>query len=94
MELEDFSSSLSRKDKENTQILIATPENVMEAIEERLEAYGLSCHVRLTSRRWAELMSYHYICDTEFMPLSAFPIKRRVPYARVGDINSGWCCLV
>lgn len=74
LELEDFSSSLSRKDKENTQILIATPENVMEAIEERLEAYGLSCHVRLTSRRWAELMSYHYICDTEFMPLSAFPI--------------------
>lgn len=74
LELEPFAGSLSRKEKENTEILIATPENVMPEIEKSLEGHGLYCHVRLTSRRWAELMGYHYACDREFLPLSALPV--------------------
>lgn len=74
LELEDFAKKLSSKEKKNTEILIATPENVMEAIEKSLDEYGLYCHVRLTSCRWAELMSYCYICEKEFIPLSALPV--------------------
>lgn len=74
LELETFARGLSGEEKGHIEVLIATPENVMGAIEESLEAHGLNCHVRLTSGRWAELMGYHYVCDKEFMPLSALPV--------------------
>lgn len=74
LELKSFSKSLTEQEKENIEILIATPENVMPAIEKSLDEHGFFCHVRLTSMRWAELMRYHYACDKEFIPLSAFPV--------------------
>lgn len=74
VELKTFARRLSKKEKENTVILIATPENMMEAIEKNLDEHGLYSHVRLTSRRWAKLMGYHYVCDREFLPLSALPV--------------------
>lgn len=74
LEVETFARGLSVKEKEHIEVLIATPENVMGTIEKKLEANGLNCHVRLTSSRWAELMSYHYVCDKEFMALSALPV--------------------
>lgn len=74
VELEAFARGLSGEEKERTEILIATPENIMAEIEKSLEDHGLYCHVRLTSQRWAELMSYHYVCGQEFLPLSALPV--------------------
>lgn len=74
LELESFSRSLSGKEKEEIEILIATPENVMPVIEKNLEDQGLFCHVRLNSSRWAELMGYYYARDKDYMPLSALPI--------------------
>ena len=41
LELEAFSQSLSAQEKENIEILIATPENMMSEIEVRLEECGL-----------------------------------------------------
>lgn len=73
-ELEQFSLVLSQDEKDNLHILIATPENVMGDIEEALERHGFHYHARLTSLRWAQLMSYHYICGKEFIPVSALPI--------------------
>lgn len=74
LELESFAGSLSAEEKENIEILIATPENLMSAIEEGLERQGLFCHVRLTSQRWAELMNSHYTCEKDFMTLRALPV--------------------
>ncbi len=74
LELETYAGRLSDSEKANTRILIATPENVMEAIEKHLDKHGLRCHVRLTSHRWAELMGYYYVRGKEFMPLSALPV--------------------
>lgn len=74
LELGTFAKTLSAEDRRTVEILIATPEPVMPEIEAALDAYGLFCHVRLTSERWAELMSYHRVCDREFMPLRALPI--------------------
>lgn len=74
LETEDFSQSLSDKEKREIEILIATPETVMPEIEETLEQNGLYCYTRLTSSRWAELMGYHYICGGEYIPLRALPV--------------------
>ena len=74
MELESYAAGLSKEQKENTEILIATPENVMAEIEQSLDKYGLYCHVRLTSLRFTELVSYHYVCGKDFIPLAALPV--------------------
>lgn len=74
LELEPFSKSLTEEEKTDIEILIATPENIMPIIEKSLDACGLFCHVRLTSVRWAELMSFHYACDKERLPLKALPV--------------------
>lgn len=74
LELEPYAASLSKKEKKDVVVLIATPENVMPDIEKSLDKYGLYCHVRLTSMRWAELMSFYYVQDKRFMPLAALPI--------------------
>lgn len=72
--LKTYAENLSQAEKQNIEILIATPENVMSDIEKLLDEHGLYCHVRLTSTRFAQLMSFHNVCDKEFMPLSALPV--------------------
>lgn len=74
LELGDFAYHLSREEKDEIEVLIATPENVMKDIEAALEYHGFRCYARLTSARWAQLMGYHYIYDRRFMPVSALPI--------------------
>ncbi|MCI9422337.1 MAG: DUF4422 domain-containing protein [Dorea sp.] len=74
LELDFFAALLSEKERENIEILIATPENMMPMIEESLEKHGLFCHVRLTSPRWSELMRYHYISKKHYMPLCVLPV--------------------
>ncbi len=71
MELPEFAESGLYQDAE---ILICTPENVMSAIEVSLDERGLTRHVRMTSMRFAELMSFFYTASGEFRPLSQFPI--------------------
>ena len=76
-ELKAFAEKLSQEEKENIEILIATPENVMPAIEKSLDEYGLFCHVRLTSTRFAQLMSFYNVAgesEMEHIPLSALPV--------------------
>ncbi|MBO5032052.1 MAG: DUF4422 domain-containing protein [Lachnospiraceae bacterium] len=79
LELKSFAGKLSDREKENMEILIATPENVMPEIEECLDKYGLYCHVRLTSSRWTELIGYHCACDKNYIPLSALPVGYHRP---------------
>lgn len=74
-----FAEGLSQKEKDNTEILIATPENVMNDIESILESYGFNYHIRLTASRWASLMGYHYVCDKRCIPLSVLPIGCHKP---------------
>lgn len=77
LELVPFACGLSNEEKENIEVLIATPENVMEEIEKSLDEQGLNCHVRLTSNRWAQLMGYYYAHKKEYIPLTALPIGYR-----------------
>lgn len=74
LEMAFFSQALSQEEKRHLEILIATPENLMNEIETMLEASGFFYYTRLTSLRWAEMMGYYYVCDKQYLPLSALPI--------------------
>ena len=74
LELETFANALSTEEKEDLEILIATPENMMPEIETSLESHGFFCHVRLTSSRWSELMHCYCAGEKDFMPLRALPV--------------------
>ena len=82
-EISSVSESMTMSEKNNTSILIATPENVQPKIEETLELYGFHNYSRLTSERWSELMKlYHTKCG-QFQPLSALPVGCSDPFIRM-----------
>jgi hypothetical protein len=74
VEVEDYVNADITSD---TEILIATPENVMPEIESLLDDYGLRNHTRLTSAKWAELMCAANKKTREFLPLEAIPIGEK-----------------
>lgn len=78
-----FSAEMSRYEKDNLEVIIATPENVQPEIEETLENYGFCHHSRLNSERWGELMKMFHIKLDQFLPLSALPVGYNKPFARV-----------
>lgn len=72
--LREYSDSLTDEEKNDTEILIATPGNFMPEIEAALEKEGFHRHIRLTSGRWNQLKSYYHAKDKRFMPLAALPV--------------------
>lgn len=74
VELKDFVYGLSDEEKDDVDVLIATPENVMSEIENALDEVGLHNHVRMTSQRWNMLMSYYFTQSQEFKPLLCAPV--------------------
>lgn len=73
-ELQEFVSGMTQKEKDNVEVLIGTPENVMSAIEAALEEVGLHNFVRLTSIRWADMQRDAFLKSGEYIPLSAYPV--------------------
>lgn len=73
-ELTSFAEGLSQKEKDNTEVLIATPENIMPEIEKILDDHGLCKHMRYDSVRWAELMERYFVSTGGFRPLSVLPV--------------------
>lgn len=82
-ELEEFVLEKTFEEKDNIEILIGTPENVMEDIERNLEAVGLHHHVRLDSVKWAEMQEKAFIKSGEFKSLSSFSIGSKIPTVEV-----------
>ncbi len=72
-EIEPFAENLSDAEKKEIQILIATPENVQDEIEETVEKYGFSNHIRLTSELWDEMMQQYYSKAGQFSPIQNLP---------------------
>ncbi len=73
-EYKDFSLQIKKYPLLPYEILIATPENVMPEIEQQLDSVGLCRHSRVTSERWAKLMSYYYAQQGKFLPLDSLPV--------------------
>ena len=65
----EVSEFYSEDNKDDLEIIIATPENIQQNIEETLDEYGFFNHSRLTSDRWGELMGAYYAIVGEFEPL-------------------------
>ena len=82
-EIKDVASEMTDEQKEQLEVIIATPENVQPEIEETLENYGFHHYSRLNSERWAELMKMFHIKLGCFMPLSALPIGYSKPFIRI-----------
>lgn len=83
IETETFTRGLSGEQKNNVEVLIATPENAMPDVEKMLGLHGLHHFVRIDSQRLAELMSYYYSSGREYLPLSALPVGCRRADAEV-----------
>lgn len=83
LELNQFISGMSQEDKDDIEVLIGTPESVMEDIERSLEEVGLHNHVRLDSLRWADMMQNAFVKTGDYMPLAAYPIGSKKPALRV-----------
>ncbi len=73
-ELDEFSSKYSEEEKINIQVLIATPENVMDVIEKSLKEYGFHNCIRLNSRRWADMQRNAFVFHEKLRPLAAYPV--------------------
>jgi hypothetical protein len=73
-EAASFAKALTPEEKDNIEVLIATPENVMPEIEETLDSLGFHYHVRLDSRRWSGMMGQFFLKEGDFLPLSALPV--------------------
>ncbi|MBO6300201.1 MAG: DUF4422 domain-containing protein [Lachnospiraceae bacterium] len=82
-EIAAVSSEMSKEDKQNLEVVIATPENVQPEIEETLENYGFRHYSRLDSERWGELMKMFHIKLDRFLPLSALPVGYNKPFTRI-----------
>lgn len=82
-ELAVFAEGMSADEKRNTEILIATPDQVQPDIEETLENFGFRQHRRLTFARWMELMKLFHVKLGRFLPLAALPVGYHAPFVRI-----------
>ena len=78
-ELNEFALGKTNEEKENIEVLIGTPENVMGAIEKNLEKVGIYNHIRLDSMRWAKMQEQAFTRIGRFTPLSTYPIGSKKP---------------
>ncbi len=69
-ELDSFASELDSPGIQNTEVVIATPENVQQEIEESLLKYGFTNIQRLDSVSWAGLMADYYRKTEDFPAVS------------------------
>lgn len=73
-ELADFVSGMTQEEKDDIEVLIATPENAMEVIEKSLEEVGIYNHIRLDSMKWADMQRDAFLKSGEFRPISSYPV--------------------
>lgn len=82
-ELVPFAEKLTREEKKRIQVLIATPENIQDEIEELLESCGFAYRKRMTSKRWGELVKIFHARKGRFLPLAALPVGCCTPSLHV-----------
>ena len=82
-EIFEVANEKSSEQKKDFEVLIATPENVQDEIEEILEKHGFCYHSRITSERWDVLMKLFHIMLGHFLPLQALPVGCNEPFVRI-----------
>lgn len=79
LELDEFVRGKTQEDKNDIEVLIGTPESVMNVIEKKLDEVGLYNHIRIDSIRWADMQKLAFAKNGLFMPLEAYPIGCHKP---------------
>ncbi len=83
MELAFFSKHLSKKDRKELHIIIATPEDIHKEIVSALEEYDLTNYTCMDSDKEAKLMEQYYIQLGIFPSLHELPIGSSAAVMRV-----------
>ncbi len=83
IEIAEFAAGLSKEEKSNIEVMIATSENIQLQIEETLENYGFPYYHRLDFTRWNELMELYYVRMGDFLPLKVLPSGFHEPFVRI-----------
>lgn len=78
-----YAKEFSEEEKQQVEILIATPDQVQSDIEEELENFGFRQYRRLTFDRFSELMKLFHARSGRFLPLSALPVGCHMPFIRM-----------
>jgi hypothetical protein len=78
-ELHDFVAGMSQEEKDQIQVLIATPENVMGEIAESLKQAGLHNFQTIDSMRWAKMQEMAFIKSGQYTPLATYPDGVHMP---------------
>lgn len=81
--IEELATSLSEQERMNSQIIIATPEDIHTDIEDILVSYGFPNYHKMDSEEWAELMGLYYRCLQIFPLLGTLPIGIKKSFMRV-----------
>lgn len=74
VEFNEFLKRIPQDERDEIEILIATPENVMENVERNLKNVGIHNYVRLNSSRWAEMVRNAFIRSGKYLPLTAYVV--------------------
>lgn len=82
-EINTLSLEMTQEEKRHVEILIATPENTQQEIEELLENHGFYYYQRLNYIRWAEMMKLFHTKIGRFLPLQALPVGCNAPFIRI-----------
>lgn len=82
-ELDDFASTMSGEEMDDIEVLIATPENVMDEIEENLETAGFYNVVKIDSVRWAQMQERAFSKNGKFTPLALLPTGLHIPEIKI-----------
>ena len=69
-EIAEVSAGMSDEEKAETEVIIATPENVQREIEGILDSYGFRNHSRMDSVRWHGLMNKYHAVKGQFKTLA------------------------
>lgn len=78
-ELKEYAQNISQGRKDCIEILIATPENVMQEIEDELHGEGFKWVVRITSLRLAGMVQSAFIKTGKYTPLAVYPVGAHKP---------------
>lgn len=82
-ELNDFVTGMSQEEKDNIEVLICTPERVMDVIADSLEKVGLYNYVKLDSMHWAKLQEMAFIKSGKYVPLVSYPDGVHMPDIKI-----------
>ena len=74
---------MSQEEKDNIEVLIGTPESVMDAIAKSLDEAGLHNYVKLDSMRWAKMQEMAFIKSGKYVPLDSYPDGVDIPDIKI-----------